>query len=105
MSGMVAVVRAVVLAAGISGVLIPSRTVAETRRPIQPGLARVLADGASRAAGVPQAAVCDWARDFVRRHGAAQAVEIARLRHTDAEIEAWRRLCFPGSRSIERRSD
>lgn len=99
----VAAVAAIALLAGISGVLSPSSARGEAGRPIPPGLARVLADGAGRAAGgVDEGATCAWARDFVRRYGQERAVEIARLKYSDLEIKAWRRACFPVTRPIDR---
>jgi len=99
-----AAITAAALLAGISGVLAPSNARAEAGHQIPPGLARVMADGAGRAAGVPEGqSACGWARDFVRRHGRERAVEIARLQHSDAEIEAWRRACFPDQSPVARR--
>lgn len=98
----VALIAAAALLAGLGGIAPPSR--ADTR-PLPPGLARVLADGAGRAVGRDRSELspCAWARDFVRRYGRARAVEIARLKHSDAEIEAWRRACFPDADPIARR--
>lgn len=46
---------------------------------------------------------CDWARGFVERYGRERTIEIARLKHTEAEIEATRRMCFPDEKPIRRR--
>lgn len=86
--------------AGISGVLAPSDARSEDGHRVPPGLARIMAEGAGRIVETPERTGCAWARDFVRRYGRERAIEIARLDHADAEIEAWRRLCFPESRPI-----
>lgn len=113
MATKIAIVAAAALLAGISGVMAPSSARIETWRPtlakmnaatpkpLPEPLLGLMAESAGRAAGNTEGiAVCAWIRDFVRRHGRERAIEIARLRHSDAEIAAWHRACFPGDRHL-----
>lgn len=73
-------------------------------RPIPEGLVVLMAEGAARAAGTAGfvEARCAQIRDFYGRYGREHTIEIARLRHTDAEIEFWRRTCMPAVPPISR---
>lgn len=76
----------------------------EDPKPIPQGLMTVMAEGAARAAGRDGfvEARCAQIRDFYDRYGREHTIEIARLRHTDAEIEFWRRTCLPAVPPISR---
>lgn len=76
----------------------------EDPKPIPEGLMTVMAEGAARAAGRAGfvEARCAQIRDFYDRYGREHTIEIARLKHTDAEIEFWRRTCMPNVRPISR---
>jgi hypothetical protein len=104
----VAAFAAVALAAGIFGVSYPIHARTEPRhpKPISEPLRNLLETGADRAAGFQdEGSFCGWLRGFVGRYGRDRAIEIARLKYSDAVIEAARRACMPEARPIGRRSE
>lgn len=104
----VAAVTAVALLAGIPGGLPPSnaRDEAGHHQPLPEPLRNLLETSAGRAVGFQEErSFCGWLRGFVQRYGRDRAIEIARLKYSDAVIEESRKACLPGSRPIGHRSE
>lgn len=91
-----AIASAAILA-GIWAVSLPANAKA-----IPEGLRVLMAEGAGRAVGIVDGGRCAQLRNFYKRYGREHTIEIARLNHTDAEIEVWRRVCMPDVRPISR---